>query len=92
MVKPWLSGFIEGEGSFYLVAKDSNSIVHGFGLRQKWDKIVLKAIKLLLHITTGVGGKDSNSTFYTIHARSIENVMIYFKNNLIGIQSIPYTI
>ena len=35
MTKSWLIGFIEAEGSFYLVKKDSNRIVHGFGLTQK---------------------------------------------------------
>lgn len=29
MTKPWLVGFIEAEGSFYLVSKDSKRIVHG---------------------------------------------------------------
>jgi len=29
ITKPWLVGFIEAEGSFYLVSKDSTRIVHG---------------------------------------------------------------
>lgn len=52
MSKPWISGFIEGEGSFYLVTKDSNRIVHGFGISQKLDLIVLDSINTLLYIKT----------------------------------------
>jgi len=54
MTKPWLVGFIEAEGSFYLVSKTSTRIVHGFGLTQKLDSIVLQGIKLTLHISTAV--------------------------------------
>nr|YP_009722383.1 hypothetical protein [Morchella importuna]QGN66785.1 hypothetical protein [Morchella importuna] len=39
MTKPWLVGFIEAEGSFYLVSKDPTRIVHGFGLTQKLDSV-----------------------------------------------------
>lgn len=35
--KSWLIGFVEAEGSFYLVTKDANRIVHGFGITQKLD-------------------------------------------------------
>ena len=54
MTKAWLVGFIEAEGSFYLVSKDSTRIVHGFCLTQKLDSIVLEGIKLTLHIPTVV--------------------------------------
>jgi hypothetical protein len=54
ITKPWLVGFIEAEGSIYLVSKDSTRIVHGFGLTQKLDSIVLEAIGLVLHISTSV--------------------------------------
>ena len=41
MTKPWLVGFIEAEGSFYLVSKTPTRIVHGFGLTPKLDSVVL---------------------------------------------------
>ncbi len=58
MTKSWLVGFIEAEGSFYLVNKDLNRIVHGFGLTQKLDKIVLESIAILLHIKNNVKYKE----------------------------------
>ena len=39
MSKSWLIGFTEAEGSFYLVSKSPNRIVHGFGISQKFNCI-----------------------------------------------------
>ena len=53
MSKPWLIGFTEAEGSFYLVSKDSTRIVHASlraEITQKLDILVLKAISLILGI------------------------------------------
>lgn len=54
MSKSWLVGFIEAEGSFYLTKKDSNRIVHGFGITQKLDNTVLEGIGFMLHINNPV--------------------------------------
>jgi hypothetical protein len=48
--KPWLAGFIEGDGSFYLVRKSENRMVHGFAISQKLDKILLQAIKKIFRL------------------------------------------
>jgi hypothetical protein len=45
ITKPWLVGFMEAEGSFYIVKKDDERLVHGFGLTQKLDPIILENIK-----------------------------------------------
>ena len=94
--KPWLSGFVEGEGSFYLVTKDSktNRIVHGFGISQKLDKIVLESINKLLHVKTAVRFKEKHNYYIldTTNSRAIENVIKYFKDNLIGMKSVEYKI
>ena len=54
MSKPWLVGFTEAEGSFYLVAKSNTRLVHAFEITQKLDEIVLIAIKYILGISTQV--------------------------------------
>ena len=94
MSKPWLSGFIEGEGSFYLVAKDSNIIVHGFAISQMLDKIVLNAIKILLHIPTLIGYKEKHNNYIldTTNSKAVENLISYFKDNLVGMKSLEYKI
>lgn len=92
--KPWLVGFIEAEGSFYLIKKNSHRIVHGFGLTQKLDKIVLQAIGLLLHIPTTVRYKSDHNYYIldTTNSRAIENIIDYFQDTMKGMKSLEYRI
>jgi LAGLIDADG DNA endonuclease family protein len=94
MTKSWLVGFIEAEGSFYLTKKDSTRIVHGFGLTQKLDKIVLESIGILLHISTKVRYKDMYDHYIldTTNSRAIENIIEYFNNTMKGVKSLEYRI
>ena len=94
MSKAWLIGFIEAEGSFYLTSKDSKRIVHGFGLTQKLDEIVLQAIGLTLHISNSVRYKEIYNHYIldTTNSRAIENIIIYFKDTMQGVKSLEYKI
>lgn len=94
MTKPWLIGFIEAEGSFYLVSKDSSRIVHGFGLTQKLDSVVLESIRLILHIPTKVKLKTNHNHYIldTTNSRAIENIIDYFKGTMKGMKSLEYRI
>lgn len=94
MSKPWLVGFIEAEGSFYLTNKDSNRVVHGFGLTQKLDEIVLQSIGLILHIPNSVRYREMHNHFIldTTNSRAIENIVDYFKGTMKGMKSLEYRI
>lgn len=93
MTKPWVVGFIEAEGSFYLVSKTSVRIVHAFGITQKLDSIVLEGIRLILHISTSVKLKKHNYYILdTTNSRAIENIIHYFKNTMKGVKSLEYRI
>ena len=94
MTKSWLVGFIEAEGSFYLTKKDTKRIVHGFGLTQKLDKIVLEGIRILLHINNEVRYKELYNHYIldTTNSRVIENIIEYFKNTMKGIKSLEYKV
>ena len=94
MSKSWLVGFIEAEGSFYLTNKDSNRIVHGFGLTQKLDPIVLQGIGLMLHINNSVKYKELHNHYIldTTNSRAIENIMVFFKDTMKGVKSLEYRI
>jgi hypothetical protein len=93
MSKSWLVGFTEAEGSFYLVSKSKDRLVHAFEITQKFDSIVLTAVKHVLHISTNVQYKKSG--FYTIvttNSRAIENIIQYYKNTMKGMKSLEYRI
>ena len=91
--KSWLVGFTEAEGSFYLVTKSLNRIVHGFEITQKLDKIVLICIKHLLHIKTNVQFKKAGYfSLNTTNSRAIENIISYYKNSMRGMKSVEYRI
>jgi LAGLIDADG endonuclease len=93
MTKAWLVGFTEAEGSFYLVNKSTNRLVHGFEITQKLDKIVLIAIKHILGITTKVKvTKLGIFSIVTTNSRAIENIIKYFKNSMKGMKALEYRI
>jgi len=94
MSKPWLIGFVEAEGSFYLVSKDANRIIHGFGITQKLDGVVLEAIRHILHISTKVVYKEKYNHYMldTTNSRAILNVSEYFLNTMKGMKSVEYRI
>lgn len=86
--KSWLVGFIEAEGSFFLVKKSLSSksiygrYVHSFGISQKLDPIILYSIKYLFHIKASIKYKDTYYLLETSNSRSINNIINYFiKNN-----------
>lgn len=92
--KSWLVGFIEAEGSFYLTNKTSTRIVHGFGLTQKLDKIVLEGIRIILHIKNPVRNKELHNYYIldTTNSRAIENAIVFFKNTMKGVKSLEYRV
>lgn len=92
--KSWLIGFVEAEGSFYLVSKDANRIVHGFGITQKLDRVVLEGIRHILHISTKVVYKEKYNHYMidTTNSRAISNVSKYFFNTIKGMKGVEYRI
>jgi hypothetical protein len=92
--KAWLVGFIEAEGSFYLVSKTSSRIVHAFGISQKLDQIVLDGIRHVLSISTKVVYKEKYNFYFldTTNSRSISNVIDYLNNSMKGMKAVEYKI
>jgi hypothetical protein len=94
ITKPWLIGFTEAKGSFYLVSKDKTRIVHGFGITQKLDYLILDSIKHILGISSSVK-YNSEHNFYsldTTSSRSINNIIKFFSNTLKGMKSVEFRI
>uniref|UniRef100_Q3T4F6 Orf370 n=1 Tax=Rhizopus oryzae TaxID=64495 RepID=Q3T4F6_RHIOR len=92
--KSWLIGFVEAEGSFYLVSKDASRIVHEFSITQKLDRVVLEGIRHILHISTKVVYKEKYNHYMidTTNSRAISNVSKYFFNTMKGMKGVEYRI
>jgi LAGLIDADG endonuclease len=90
MSKAWLIGFTEAEGSFYLVNKSKDRIVHGFEITQNLDFIVFSAIGRILGIKTS--SKKTDHTTVTTNSRSIENIIKYYNNTMKGMKSFEYRV
>lgn len=90
MSKAWLIGFTEAEGSFYLLNKTKDSIVHGFEITQKLDLIVLSSIGHILGIKTST--KKTHYTIVTTNSRSIENIIKYYHNTMKGMKSFEFRV
>lgn len=90
VTKPWLVGFTEREGSFYLVTKDRNRITHGFAITQKLDKIVLDAISLILEVP--VTSYKTYNVVVTTNTTSISKIIDYYFNTIKGMKSLEYRI
>lgn len=90
--KFWLVGFVEAEGSFYLVQKSPNRLVHFFEITQKLDKHLLQAISLILEIEVGVKKKKTHFSLVTSKKQTIEFIIKFFFKTMKGMKSLEYRI
>lgn len=88
--KSWLVGFTEAEGSFYLVQKGKERLVHAFELTQKLDKIVLEGIAQILHMN--VMDKKTYSTVVTYKKTTILHIIDYYRDTMKGMKSLEFRI
>jgi LAGLIDADG endonuclease len=88
--KSWLVGFTEAEGSFYLVVKGTERLVHAFELTQKLDRIVLEGIAKILHMN--VTDKKTYSTVVTCNKTTIIHIIDYYRDTMKGMKSLEYRI
>lgn len=91
--KWWLVGFVEAEGSFYITKKDEQRLVHGFGITQKRDKLILDYIKKTLNIESGV--RLNKNYFYsldTTNSNSLKFIKDYFFKALKSRKALVYRI
>lgn len=63
MSVPWVSGFIEAEGSFYMTSKDprTDRYCHAFGLSQKGNSLLMQALRCFFRIDAKVRSKNPAS-------------------------------
>lgn len=98
MTRSWLVGFIEAEGSFYIVNKSENRLVHGFGITQKLDKIILDEIKIILKIKSKI--RNNIQEFFSLdstNSKEINYIIDYFttdddSNLMKGFKSLEFSL
>jgi len=92
----WIAGFIEGEGSFYIVVKGNDRLTPGFAITQKLDYHILEHLRTLLHITAKVKfSQTKRGDFYildTTGKRALTNILQFFKYLLISRKHCEYRI
>lgn len=90
MSKSWLIGFTEAEGSFYIVKKDSQRLVHAFEITQKLDLIVLEAIAMILQVK--VTHKKTYNTVVVTGSKDIQFIVKYYHKTMKGMKALEYRI
>ena len=90
MSKPWLIGFTEAEGSFFIGKKGGNRYVHYFVITQKLDFIVLQGISYILNIPL-----NYHKTYIAVETSKssrIGNIINYYTNTIKGMKSLEFRI
>lgn len=91
--KAWIIGFVEAEGSFFIVKKDAKHYVHAFGITQKGELRLLEQLKVVFGIVTQIKlGKNKAHLLETTNSRCIKSLVDYFHNTLKGMKSVEYRI
>lgn len=93
--KPWLIGFWEAEGSFYIVKKEEGRYVHGIGLIQKTDRQIIEIIRQIFDSKAKVKDIKPKQDFYSWDSTSkvcCNKVKIYFTGYFIGRISYKFAI
>jgi hypothetical protein len=87
-------GFVEADGSFYLVEKEKNKrILHAFGITQKYDKVLLLNLANILQIKANV--KFNKKGFYSLDSTNYNNLKFlkkYFFKTMKSKKSLIYRI
>jgi len=90
MSKPWLIGFTEAEGSFFIGRKGGDRYVHYFVITQKLDLIVLEAISQILNIP--LNKHKTYAAVETSKSSRIANIILYYTNNMKGMKALEFRI
>jgi hypothetical protein len=93
--KPWIIGFTEAEGSFYLVRKSSFKIVHGFliTLSTLNDRFILEEIREIIGVISKV--TCNKNGFWSLDAtgkKDIKRIKDYYFKSFKGVTSLYYRI
>lgn len=99
---PWISGFLEADGSFFIVKKDETRFCHAFGVTQTGNFLLMQALRsyfkigaqvLFRHPVSFQGQKRQG--YYkleTTNWRSLQRIREIMLKNLLGIKAVEFRI
>jgi len=89
----WVAGFVEGNGSFYIVKKDDNTFIPAFTLiRESLDFNLLNHLKKILHIKSKVKNRNSFIILDNTNLRASLNIINYLTNKIVSMKYTEYRI
>ena len=84
----WLAGFIEAEGSFYILENGA----HGFGLGQTNDVIIVLAMHRLFDIQAKLKVRHNYVLLDTKNTQNLFAIATYINKKLLGMKSFMFSI
>lgn len=84
----WLAGFVEAEGSFYIL----NNGRHGFSLGQKHDGIIVAAVHRHFNVSAKLKLRSEYVMCDTTHPTSLQLVARDMHKRLLGMKSFVFTL
>lgn len=84
----WLAGFIEAEGSFYILSNGQ----HGFAIGQTNDIIIPIAMHCLFEINARLKIRDSYVMLDTKNTQSLYLIAYFVNNKLLGLKSFIFSV
>lgn len=84
----WLAGFIEAEGSFYIL----NNAQHGFAIGQAYDRHIISGIHCLFNIKSTLKDKNNYLLLDTKNTQTLHLIAEAINGRLLGIKSFEFSL
>ena len=84
----WLAGFIEAEGSFYIV----NNGQHGFAIGQAYDQHIIIGIHRLFRVQSALKNRTNYTMLDTRNTETLHVIANTLNKSLLGIKSFEFSL